>query len=75
MTDYSRLVPFRGLGSVMAFTRDEMLDYFTGAVLSLDVERIVTIWENINKKKGGKMVGLKDCNMLPPKDFCPANRL
>jgi len=75
MTDHSRLVPFRGLGSVMAFTGDEMLDHFTGAVLSSDVERIVTIWENVNEKKGGKMVGLKDRNMLPPEDFCPANRL
>jgi len=72
-TDHPRLTPFRGLGLVIAFTGDELLDYLSGRVISPDVTRLVDIWREVNSQKGSGR-GLRGRNKLPAEDYCPATR-
>ncbi|KAF4546073.1 putative MFS multidrug transporter [Lasiodiplodia theobromae] len=61
---HPRLVPYKGLGSVMKFTGDELMD----------VAELLNIWTNLNNVRGSYCGGQQDRNDFSDADDASLGR-
>jgi hypothetical protein len=69
--------PFKGLGSVIVFTAQELWEYHRRKTdtLGRDVARLIAIIDGLGKSKGSQNKGLQGRNRLPSADMLGAERV